>query len=77
MLCSELIFNSTLIRLEGLDRKLPGSVQGLKNSFARRPYVVLADPVWTWTFPRLDQDPLAEFGAWCAVGCPVVVGGRW
>ena len=60
----------------GLARKLPGSVQGVTYSFARRPYVYLADPVWTWTFPRLDREPLAEFGAWCARGCPVVVDGR-
>ena len=75
MLGVDFQFNFNTSR-QGLDRKLPGSVQRLIYSFARRPYVVLADPVWTWTFPRLDQDPLAEFGAWCAVGCPVVVGGR-
>ena len=60
----------------GLSKKLPGSVQGLIYAFANRPYVLLEDSTWVWTFPRFRSDPLEEFGAWCAVGCPVVIDGR-
>ena len=60
----------------GLSRMLPSSVQSLIYSFARRPYVLLAEPTWSWSFPRSRSDPLAEFGAWCAVGCPVFIDGR-
>ena len=57
----------------GLSASLPASVQALIYSMARRPFVLLEDPRWRF---HNRADPLAEFGAWCAVGCPVVIDGR-
>ena len=51
-------------------------MQGLIYSFARRSYLYDSDPLWSWTFPRLDAQSLSEFGAWCVAGSPVTVAGQ-
>ena len=68
-------FNLYLQRY-GLSQKMEKELQGIVYSYCRRPFVYQADPVWTWTFPRLDREPLSEFGAWCSQGCPVTVEGQ-
>ena len=60
----------------GLSHAMEQAVQGITYSFARRSVEMYdEDPHWSLTFPHLDAQPLADFGAWVQAGCPVYVDG--